>query len=40
MCEQHVWRNETNTAEENIIGIESARLTTDGKMSIKEKRRL
>ena len=33
-------RNETNAAEENIRGIESARLTTDGKMSIKAERRL
>ena len=40
MCEQHVWRNETDAAKENIRGIESARLTTDVKMSIKAKRRL
>ena len=40
MCEQHVWRNETDAAKENIRGIESARLTKDGKMSIKAKRRL
>ena len=40
MCEQPVQRNETNAAEENIRGIEKARLTTDGKMSIKAKRRL
>lgn len=33
-----VLRNETNAAEENIRGLESARLTTSGKMSISAKR--
>jgi hypothetical protein len=35
-----VLRNETNAAEENIRGIQSARLTTNGKMSITAKRPL
>lgn len=35
-----ILRNQINVAEENIRGIESARLTADGKMSIKAKRRL
>lgn len=33
-------RNETNATEENIRGLESARLTTNGKMSITAKRPL
>ncbi len=35
-----VLRNETNAAEENIRGLQSARLTTAGKMSITAKRPL
>ena len=35
-----VLRNETNAAEENIRGVQSARLTTNGKMSITAKRPL
>ncbi len=35
-----VLRNETNAAEENIRGLQSARLTTNGIMSITAKRPL
>lgn len=35
-----VLRNETNAAEENIRGLQNARLTTNGKMSITAKRPL